>query len=90
MERLGAIEGIRALAEVGGDEALGDRTPLGVNLLAQLARQDQVLESRQLRFAQVHAPLELRSEVGRGTVFTLRLPVGKAPKRLLVVSVPEE
>jgi len=26
------------------------------------------------------APLELRSEVGRGTVFTLRLPVGKAPR----------
>lgn len=28
----------------------------------------------------MRAPLELRSEVGRGTVFTLRLPVGKAPR----------
>nr|HET7860070.1 ATP-binding protein [Caldimonas sp.] len=28
----------------------------------------------------MNAPLELRSKVGRGTVFTLRLPVGKAPR----------
>ena len=28
----------------------------------------------------MHAPLELRSEEGRGTVFTLELPVGKAPR----------
>jgi len=28
----------------------------------------------------MNAPLELRSQVGRGTVFTLQLPVGKAPR----------
>src|SRR6185369_16630658 len=30
--------------------------------------------------ALMDAPLELRSTEGRGTVFTLRLPLGKAPR----------
>ena len=35
----------------------------------------------------MHAPLSVRSQVGRGTVFTLELPVGKAP-RAPVQAVP--
>ena len=35
----------------------------------------------------MHAPLSVRSRVGRGTVFTLELPVGKAP-RAPVQAVP--
>ena len=30
----------------------------------------------------MHAPLSVRSQAGRGTVFTLELPVGKAPRAL--------
>ena len=30
----------------------------------------------------MHAPLSMRSQAGRGTVFTLELPVGKAPRAL--------
>jgi signal transduction histidine kinase len=37
----------------------------------------------------MHAPLNLRSRVGHGTVFTLELPVGRAP-RLQPVSVPSK
>ena len=35
----------------------------------------------------MHAPLSMRSQAGRGTVFTLELPVGKAP-RALAQAVP--
>ena len=35
----------------------------------------------------MHAPLSVRSQAGRGTVFTLELPVGKAP-RAVVPAVP--
>src|SRR5256884_5969375 len=44
VEGLAAVEGVGALAEVGGDEAAGDRAPLGMNVLFQLLRENDVLE----------------------------------------------
>ena len=69
-KRLAAVERILALAEVRGDEAVGDRAAFRVDLFLELARQDHVLERGQLRLAQAHALLQLHQH--RGQVRDLR------------------
>ena len=57
--------------QVPGTRAVGGEQRKGLGLGLAIVRRLADL---------MNAPLELRSEVGRGTVFTLRLPVGKAPR----------
>src|SRR5579863_1916872 len=59
VERLAPVEGVRTLTEVGGNKAARNRTAFRMNLLFQIACENDVLECRQLRLAQVHALLEL-------------------------------
>src|SRR5581483_4907549 len=54
VERLVPGEGIIPLPEIGGDESLGDGPALWMNGIAQIAREDHVLERRELRIAQIH------------------------------------
>ncbi len=65
MEGLAAIEGILALAEVRGDETVGDRAAFRVDLFLQLTGEDDVLERGQLRLAQAHALLQLHQQLGQ-------------------------
>jgi len=57
--------------QVPGTRAVGGEQKKGLGLGLAIVKRLADLMS---------APLELRSQVGRGTVFTLRLPVGKAPR----------
>src|SRR5882672_3181848 len=64
VERLAAIEGIGARAEIGGNKAPRDRAAFGVDLRFQLARENHVLERRELRVARIYPLLELAQHGG--------------------------